>query len=245
MHATSLPSSGDPTGGAGGTPGTAGAPGATKTCDASGMAEIHRMYRVGFGEGHALVSGVAEADAAHADVVGDHLDMLSVSLHAHHEGEDATLWEALETRAPSCAVHVERMKAQHAEMLVHLKGLDAALPAWRKSGQATDAAGVLAALDAINAALAVHLPDEEQNIVPVMETVITQKEVDAAAEHGRKATPKGHMFQQLGAILAAQPDGGDEWQRTHLPPPVRLIWRMVGKRKYEANRAELTGSRRA
>jgi Hemerythrin HHE cation binding domain len=248
MPATALPSSGDPSGGTGrtpGTPSTPGAAGATKTCDASGMVEIHRMFRAGFGEGGALVTGVAEADAAHADVVGDHLDMLSVGLHAHHEGEDTMLWDPLETRAPSCAVHVERMKAQHAELLVHLKALDAALPAWRASGRSTDAAGVLAALDGINAALAEHLPDEETNIVPVMETVITQKEVDALSDHGRKATPKGHMFQQLGAILAAQPDGGVTWQRTHLPAPVRLIWRVVGKPKYEANRAALTGSGQA
>ena len=183
-------------------------------------------------------------DAAHADVVGDHLDMLSVALHGHHEGEDAMLWRPLETRAPSCAAHVERMKAQHARMLIHLSNLDAALPAWRASGRVTDAAAVLTALGGINAALAEHLPDEEANIVPVMETVITQKEVDALSEHGRKSTPKGKTFQQLGAILAAQPDGGTAWQRSHLPAPVRLIWRVIGKPKYEANRAALTGSRR-
>lgn len=235
MPATALPASGDQPGRADGAP---------KTCDASGMAEIHRMFRAGFGEGPALVNGVTEGDSAHADVVGDHLDMLSVGLHAHHEGEDSRLWGALESRAPSCAVHVARMKEQHAVMLVHLHALDAALPAWRASGRSSDAADVLSALDGINAALAVHLPDEEQHIVPVMETVITQKEVDDLAEHGRKATPKGHMFQQLGLILASQPDGGHEWQREHLPPPVRLIWRVVGRRKYEANRAELVAGRR-
>ena len=37
---------------------------------------------------------------------------------------------------------------------------------------------------------------------------------------------------------------GDEWQREHLPPPVRLLWRWVGRPKYEANRAELVGDRR-
>ncbi|MFD4421434.1 hemerythrin domain-containing protein [Agromyces sp. NPDC058484] len=206
------------------------------------MAEIHRMFRAGFNEGPTLVTGVAEGDAAHADVVGDHLDMLSVGLHGHHEGEDTMLWSPLETRAPSCAVHVERMRAQHAEMLVHLHELDAALPAWRTSGRSTDAAGVLAALEGVNVALAEHLPDEEQHIVPVMETVITQKEVDALSEHGRRATPKGKLFQQLGAILAAQPDGGDAWQRQHLPAPVRLIWRVIGKPKYKANRAALTGN---
>lgn len=205
------------------------------------MAEIHRMFRAGFGEGRALIGGVTEGDAVHADVVGDHLDMLSVGLHAHHEGEDTLLWDTLEGRAPSCAGHISRMKAQHAEMLVHLTSLDAALPAWRASGRSTDAASVLAALDGINTALAVHLPDEEQSVVPVMETTLTQKEVDTLSEHGRRATPKGKMFRQLGAILAAQPDGGDEWQREHLPPPVRLIWRVVGKRKYRANRAELVG----
>lgn len=236
MPATALPSSGDQPG-----PGASGA--TAKTCDARGMAEIHRMYRSGFGEGRELVAGVAESDAAHADVVGDHLDMLSVSLHAHHEFEDEHLWDTLDERAPACAGHVSRMKEQHAVMLVHLGELDAALPAWRKSGRATDAAAVNAALDGINAALAVHLPDEEQNIVPVMETVLTQKEVDAAGVHGRKATPKGKTWAQLGAILAAQPDGGAEWQREHLPAPFRLVWRWVGRRRYEENRAELVGAR--
>jgi hypothetical protein len=235
MAATALPSSG-------GQPGD-GRLGAAKTCDASGMAEIHRMFRAGFREGPTLVDGVADNDSAHADVVGDHLAMLSTSLHAHHEGEDTMVWDRLESRAPSCTAHVERMKEQHAAMLAHLEALDASLPAWRASGRAADAASVVSALDGINAALAVHLPDEETNVVPVMETALTQAEVDGLSEHGRKATPKGKTFIQLGAILAAQPDGGDAWLRAHLPAPVRLLWRVIGKGKYERNRAALTGTR--
>lgn len=213
------------------------------TCDASGMIEIHRMFRAGFGEGPALVAGVAEGDAAHAEVVGDHLSMLAVSLHAHHEFEDENLWDTLDRRAPACILHVQRMKDQHAQMLVHLTALDAALPAWRAGGRRAQAESVTAALDGINAALAVHLPDEEKTIVPVMERVLTQREIDAGGKHGRKATPKGKAFQQLGAILAAQPDGGRQWQRKHLPVPVRVAWRLVGRSRYEANRAALRGSR--
>ncbi|GAA3887931.1 hypothetical protein GCM10022381_32320 [Leifsonia kafniensis] len=220
-------------------PGRHSAPGGVKTCDASGMAEIHRMFRAGFGEGPTLVRGVVAGDAEHAEHVGDYLAMLSVGLHGHHEGEDTMLWDRLESQAPSCAAHVGRMKEQHAEMLVHLRELDASLPAWRASGRAEDAASVTAALTGINAALAVHLPDEETNIVPVMETVLTPADVDALAEHGRKSTPKGKTFIQLGAILAAQPDGGVEWQHKNLPAPVRMIWRLVGKSKYERYRAAL------
>ena len=234
MPATALPSSGDnPDDGTGTQTGT------VKICDARGMAEIHRMFRAGFGEGPALVGGVADADAEQADIVGDYLAMLSTGLHAHHEGEDTMLWGRLERRAPACAVHVARMKEQHAAMLVQLEQLDASLPAWRASGKAADAASLATALAGNNAALAVHLPDEEGNIVPVMETVITPKEIDALSEHGRKATPKGKMFIQLGTILAAQPDGGADWQHEHLPAPVRLLWRLVGKPRYERYRAAL------
>lgn len=227
MPATPLPPSGDSP--------------AAKTCDASGMIDIHRMFRRSFGEGPTLVRGVVPGDIAHAEVVAVQLSTTSLGLHAHHEGEDERLWDALEQRAPVCAVHVERMKAQHAVMLLHLTDLDAALPAWRRSAAAQDAAPVLAALDGINAALEVHLPDEEANIVPVMETTISQKEVDWASEHGRRSVPKGQTWNQLGEILAAQPDGGEEWMHKHLPAPVRVMWRWVGKPKYAKHRASLEG----
>jgi hemerythrin-like domain-containing protein len=205
------------------------------------MAMIHRLFRAGFGEAPDLVRRVDEGDRDHAAVVADHLALLSISLHTHHEGEDERLWSALEERAPSCTVHVERMKEQHAAMVPPLRDLDAAVPAWRVSASAADAGPVLAALDGVNAALAVHLPDEEANIVPVMETVITQKEVDWAGEHGRKATPKGQMWNTLGLMLSSQPDGGEHLLNHGFPAPVRLLWRYVGARKYATHRAALEG----
>ena len=230
MPATALPPSGD-------------LPAGPKICDASGMAEIHRMFRAGFGEARSLIDGVGEGNTAHAEVVADHLAMLSTGLHAHHEGEDTMLWDALEQRAPGCAARrAHEGAARGAARAPDGARLRPAGVARERQGRGCRRARF--ALDGVNAALADHLRDEEHNIVPVMETVLTQTEVDAMGEHGRKATPKGSAFFQLGAILAAQPDGGAEWQRKHLPPPVRLIWRWVGKSKYEANRAELVGDRR-
>lgn len=223
-------------------PPTGGNPEPAKTCDATGMIEIHRMFRRGFAEGPDIVRRVAAGDTAHAEVVWTQLNMLSAGLHGHHDGEDQRLWGPLEERAPACTVHVERMKEQHATMLVHLNELDAALPAWRASASPADAEPVLAALDGINAALAEHLPDEEANIVPVMETVITEEESHWFAEHGRRSTPKGQSWYALGLILDSQPDGGTEFLRKNLPAPGRLAWRWIGKRKYEARRAVLEAS---
>jgi len=213
-----------------------------KTCDASGMARIHRLFRSGFGEAPDLVRGVREGDRTHAEAVANHIAMLSVGLHAHHEGEDQRLWHALDERAPGCALHVLRMKDQHLAILAAVNELDSVLPAWRTTGSAVDAAPVVSALDGVNAALAVHLPDEEATIVPVMEYTLTKAEVEWFSEHGRKATPRGYSWPNLGLILAAQPDGGDEFLRKELPAPVRLLWRWVGKRRYAQYRATLTGA---
>jgi hypothetical protein len=212
----------------------------TKTCDASGMAMIHRMFSSSYGEAPGLVRGVREGDHGHSATVADHLELLSRALHAHHEGEDQRLWPALNDRAPGCALHVARMKDQHREILARVEELDAVVPVWRASASAVDAARVVRALDGVNAALAAHLPDEETNIVPVMEHTITKAGIEWFSEHGRKAT-RGYTWPSLGLILAAQPDGGDTFLREDLPAPVRLLWRWIGKRKYAQYRAALTG----
>lgn len=122
MPATPLPPSGDlPTG--------------PKTCDASGMIEIHRMFKRGFGEAPALVRLVAEGDTAHAAAVATQLETLSMGLHAHHEAEDERLWGALEERAPSCATHVLASQPDGGEEWMH-KNLPApARLAWRLIGK--------------------------------------------------------------------------------------------------------------
>jgi iron-sulfur cluster repair protein YtfE (RIC family) len=205
------------------------------------MIEIHRLFRHSFAEAPTLVGGVSDGDTAHAEVVASQLSLISTSLHAHHEGEDARLWPAIDGRAPSCAAHVERMRQQHAAMLVHLQALDDAVDAWRANPTAATAAPVNAALDGVSSALAEHLPDEEQNIVPVMEHVLTESEVEWFGKHGRDSTPKGQTWNMLGAILAAQPDGGSAWLKKNLPAPVTLAWRWVGARRYAQYRAELEG----
>jgi hypothetical protein len=214
--------------------------GAPRLCDASGMAEIHRAFRHAFAEAPALVAGVRTGETAHAAAVASQLTLISGGLHSHHEGEDQRLWSMLEERAPSCAAHVARMKAQHAEMLGHLEALDRAVSAWAVSALPADAEPVQSALAGVSGALAVHLPDEEASIVPVMERTITEREVAWFGEHGRRATPKGRTWDMLGAILAGQPDG-DDWLRRNMPLPGRLAWRLIGSPRYTRYRATLVG----
>lgn len=68
MSATPLPPTGEP-------PVTG-----PKTCDASGMLDIHRMLLRSFTEATALVDGVAEGDTRHAGDVATQLHLISTAL---------------------------------------------------------------------------------------------------------------------------------------------------------------------
>ena len=214
-----------------------------KTCDASAMLEIHRALRRSFAEATELVDGVADRDARHATAVATQLSLISTALHAHHQGEDSRLWDMVSDRAPACVLHVDRMKRQHAAMAAHLQDLDRALPAWRATAAKEAAEPIRSALRGVSAALAEHFPDEEATIVPAMEHLLTQSEENWFGKHGRAATPKGQLWNMIGAILAAQPDGGAAWLKKNMPGPAALVWRWIGAPRYARFRAALEGSR--
>ena len=212
-----------------------------KLCDASGMAMIHRYFRAGFAEGPALVRSVSAGDADRAALVATELSTLSSGLHAHHEGEELRLWDALEERAPGLRV------ARRGGCGRSTSGSPRRWTNWTRRcppgarpARPRMRTRLLEALDGVNAALTAHFGDEEQNIVPVMETVITPKEIQWFSDHGRKATPKGQSWNVLGAIMAAQPDDGKAFLG-EMPAPFRLVWRLFGRSRYDAHRAALTG----
>jgi len=216
------------------------APAGPILCDTGAMVVIHAFFRVQFGEAPDLVRGVREGDLEHAAYVADHLEYLITALHHHHEGEDLMLWDELTRRAPACALHVDRMRRQHAEMSHRLDEMQPTIGPWRDAPGTATAAPLLSALEAVLASLAEHLPDEEQEILPPAATAFTQREWDRMGTVARRQTPRNKMWVQLGSMRAAlgEPEG-DAWMRDELPAPVVLLWRLAGRRSYARHRARL------
>jgi hemerythrin-like domain-containing protein len=221
-------------------PSTGGDAGSAATCDTRDMLMIHTVLRALLADAIRLVRGVADGDRTRAATVGAYVLEVANGLHDHHHGEDELLWDRLRERAPSCAVHIAQMREQHAEVAALLETAEARVPVWTASAAAADRDRLADAVQTVLTVLDRHLGAEEREILPVAGTTLTPKEWGVLAEHGRASTPKGRMWFQLGLMLAnAGPYRELLWGE--MPPPVKLLYRVVGERRYRRERAVLDG----
>jgi hypothetical protein len=206
------------------------------------MLMIHSVYRSQFAASVRFIRAVPEGDEKRAQIVGAFVLEIADSLHHHHRGEDDVLWHRLEQRAPACAAHVGRMRADHAEVAELLAVVEAGVPVWTTGATAADRDRVADATQRVLEALLEHLGDEETTILPVAEATITQSEWSELGKRGRAAAPKGRIFEQLGMVLETSDPRYRDLVWSELPPPVRLLYRWFGKTRYERHRALLEGA---
>jgi hemerythrin-like domain-containing protein len=219
-----------------------GAPPAAR-CDTSGMLVVHRVLRRRFAAMPALVQGVAHGDIERASIVGAHVTEFAEMLHSHHETEDTHLWGLLESRSPSCAVHVEAMRSQHREVAALLMRMEPLLPEWRRTAEPSLRSALVECLDGVNGALGVHLGAEESRILPVAAVTMTQREWDAFGDLGRESVPRARLLVQLGYVLdAIDPGQRHEWMRANLPAPVRGLYAVAGRRRFVGDYRRVFGT---
>lgn len=211
-----------------------------RRCDTDDMKLVHGLLKLLFREAPELARDVCDGQPRRQRAVSGHIAMISGILHGHHRTEDTLLWDTLEQRTPSCAVHVTLMRSQHAEMSQLLEVLDAHVAAWAARGGADDGT-VQGALAKILELMEAHLGSEEQLILPVAQLAMSQKEWDALGETSQKHTRKDVMFVQLGYLIESlPPENRDAFVRVNLPWPVRMLWSLIGRRQYARYRAEMT-----
>ena len=201
-------------------------------CNGYDMRIVHNAFLWGYEQAPDLVRGVRGGDVERAALVGQFLSDLDATLHVHHEGEDELLWDKLEQRAPACALHVGQMRAQHAQVQALLREAAPLLAAWRSSADPAVGANLADAYERIRDVLTVHLRREVVEVVPVAEKVVTSAEWDRMAEHGMDAIPRSRLLLQLGMLLACSPREDRAVFLKGVPLPVRLLFRVVGKRQF-------------
>ncbi len=233
--ATKLPSSG------------ALPPGQVPGCDTSGLILVHRIFRWLYRELPVLIREVKPGDVDRAKVVGTYANLYFFALHLHHETEDELLWDRLTARDPGCALHVDQMRAQHADVSSQLAGIEPQLAPWVATADPKLRDALAGDVERLRDTLLPHLGQEEDDILPVAGAVLSQQEWDELETHTRaelmkhrKELPRDALSLQLGFLLASVPEAErDEWYRANVPAPVRLLYQLLMKRRYEAAMKEL------
>jgi iron-sulfur cluster repair protein YtfE (RIC family) len=190
-----------------------------------------------------LIRAVAAGDTARAGLACDHITMLADALHHHHSGEDELLWPKLLDRVGSLNNElVQRMEAQHEVVSRGLSRVDELLPAWRATADTSPRDELATVLASVSEALDEHLVEEENEILPLVSIYITQAEWHALGERGKNSMPKGAKgFIALGMILQDATPAERVRFLAMLPPPVRVIHKVIGAGIHRRAMARLHG----
>ncbi|MFK4834513.1 hemerythrin domain-containing protein [Microbacterium sp. ZW T2_14] len=208
---------------------------------------MHRILRWLYRELPLLIREVDAGDVERAAIVGRYAHLDFYALHMHHETEDLALWDRLTSRDPGCALHVDQMRAQHAEVATQLARIEPQLAPWIATADPGLGAAFAADIETLRDTLVGHLQQEEDDIMPVAGAVMSQQEWDWMEQHTRetlaahrKELGKDVMALQVGLLIASVPEGErEEWMREKIPAPIRLIYLLLMKRKYDQAMREL------
>ena len=204
------------------------------------MALIHRLIRRGFEQAReaVLASGTTARVGAVAEYVRFHLH----GLEAHHSSEDELLWPLLRERASLSDTLIARMEKQHTGVHDALEVTRRELVAWESTPTPDRSKALAIALGDVIDALEEHLAEEERDIVPLIAVHVTQSEWDNLGEVAfSKFTPK-QRFTAMGEMLATANPNEAARMLSGLPAPVKVIWRLLGRRRYERFVAEVRGT---
>jgi hypothetical protein len=139
------------------------------------------------------------------------------------------------------------MRAQHADVAARLARIEPQLAPWVSTADPDLRDAFAADIEELRDTLIAHLGQEEDDIRPVAGAVMSQQEWDELEAHTRaallahrKELPRDVMSLQLGLLLASVPENErDEWFRTNVPAPVRMLYLLLMKRRYDRAMREL------
>ena len=207
--------------------------------DTQEMVVVHRVFRREFRLAPQIVGSVADGDLERARVVTAHLTEMGTMLHHHHTGEDELVWPKLNERVQVSADLVSRMEEQHEQVAVLMHRIDELLPRWSATASAGVRDELAAVLAELSPALDAHLDEEEREVLPLVGQHFTLAEWNEIGARGRAGIPKPRMLVVLGHILEETSPEERAAFLGHAPPPARLLYKLVGQRKFEREVAVL------
>lgn len=210
-------------------------------CDPIAMTRFHRIFREALDAVPQLVGGVADGDDGRAEFVGTYYDNVLRLLHAHHEGEDLTIYPWMVERLPDHLEVLNRVNAEHEEVLGTLGAAEAAVAGWRADPSSENRAAAAEALNALSPVLLGHLDHEEADVVPLIGMCITAPEWGILSATAFQHFTGDKPWLAIGLIQEQLLPEENATMEANMPPPVHEFWTTSGRDMFYGFVAELRG----
>jgi len=204
----------------------------TNPIEVRDMRIIHETFRRAYEEAAQLIRANPTPSPGRVTFLADHIDFGLSMLHHHHEGEDEILYPLLVERAPDHAARTELIDQEHQAVKGTIDTAQMACSKWRTAPTVESGEALATSLDELNSALVPHLDNEEREIVPLAAVMVTQKEWDSLAKHSIASIPGNKKLIAFGMILEPLNATDRVYMLANLPPPVKILYRLVGKRAW-------------
>lgn len=196
------------------------------------MPIIHRIFRRQFAEVRELVQAAPQGEVRRVGAIADHLEFLLDGLHMHHTTEDDLIWPTLLASGELDTSLVERMQDQHEGIDPLVAVVRAGLPAWRAGPTPATSSLLADRIGELLVVLQAHLDEEEQVVVPMIDQCLTEAQWQEVGQRAfEKFTPAQRWIATGQLVEVATPEEV-AMMFGKLPPPVKVLWRLIGRRKY-------------
>ncbi|MFC9083564.1 hemerythrin domain-containing protein [Streptomyces sp. NPDC057062] len=211
--------------------------------DSRDMIGAHISYRREFGALPRVVGDVAPGDTARATVVAAHVRLLIGQLHGHHASEDDGVWPRLHERCPAeVQPLIAVMEQQHDEVDKRLRKLEATTERWAAdAGERHRDAVVSAAADLLSP-LYEHLDLEEEKVLPLIDTYLSQQEWEEVVRAGVAKVPRSKLLLIMGLTLYDADPEMQELMSMALPSLLWPIMSRLGRRAYAVHAKRVYGT---
>jgi hypothetical protein len=206
--------------------------------EVSEMVAVHRVFRDTLGCAPALIGEIGSSDTDRAAVIGNFYENVLAFLHAHHEGEEEVVFPPLRDRCPDRLELIERVAAQHHDIIGAMSESRAALASW-SAGESGAGERAATALDSLGAEAAVHFDDEEKDLLPLCADHLSVPEWNELPTHGMRSFEGDKIWLILGLIRQRLSPAQRDAMLTRMPPPAVEMWTGFGESAFNGLIAEV------
>lgn len=141
--------------------------------DISMMGIVHGALRRDLQRTRMVLEGEDVPDARRS-ALGQHAVWMMEFLKEHHSGEDLGLYPMVRAKDPSLAPLLDAMDAEHEAVHPAIEAVEVA--GRRYANDPGAKAGLVAALDQLDAVLSPHLKHEEEELMPLVSKTVTVRD---------------------------------------------------------------------